>query len=870
MPPRSWLRAFRLPWRTPARDVDAELRFHFDERVAELVAQGKPAREALEIARVEFGDEAAVREQLIDIDRRVASRHSRKDLMESIVQPFRHAFRRLVRQPVFFGLTAGSLAIALGATTAAVGLADAWKNPPVQVADPEHLVTIGMRGGPALTNGGLTTAQRWEFIKGAASFASVALTTQKFVTVTIGEEVSKEAIVIASSNLAEVAGIRPRLGRSFIAGEADENAVMVSDFYWKRYFADRDSVAGDFLMIDGRAYEVIGVMPSSRTWPLSSSIIRMSVGSETIEAGRPVVRLKSNATIESTQAELAASAQRMNNLHAGARPYFFVVDPVVNPRTARLTSTHDLILLVAVIILVIACANVASLLLARAAARRRDLALRLSLGATRSAIVADVLAELAIIAVAGLVIGLATAQGMTGLVRSLLPADSWMIEMAWSWRVFALSGAALLFVLATAGFLPALQVSRIPPMEPLKDSSGAATGRRPQRMKSVVMFQLGVSLMMLIITGVFSRYVMKLDATDFGYDPRIVFSASGQLVYRWNEEKLGGVSATEAALARVESTQGIASASYYQSAAPDGFQIISDDNAQAGVPLMAEQYTIAGPRFMEAVGIALIDGRDFVAGDSIGEGAVILDDSAARALFPTTNPIGRRVKLGRGNSAGPWRPVVGVVESVRSRFFIGGARSRFPSVYVATSLPERRRFAVVARAATIEDVPMTQVRLRRDLASMLPYSAYVTIKTLSADHESSRASTRRMAQLFGTLSLGALLFAVAGMFAVLSFAVSQRMREFGIRMAVGADRTQVARLVLKDAFELALGGTAIGGALGLAFVVVVAVPAFGFDPVTATALVAAELVLIAVCMAAALAPALRATRVNPVDVLRAS
>jgi putative ABC transport system permease protein len=874
MPPRSWLRAFRLPWRTPARDVDAELRFHFDERVAELVASGMSAKEALDKARLEFGDEAAVREQLIGIDRRIANRHSRKDLMESIAQPFRHAFRRLVRQPVFFALTAGSLALALGVTTAAVGFADAWMNPPVPLSDPDKLVTIRMWGGPARSNGGLLVGERWEFIKETSSFAQVVFTTQRIGTMTLGEEVTKEAITIAAPHFTDLTGIRPRLGRTFIKGPADEGAVLVGDYFWRKHFANRDSIGDARVMVDGKSYDVIGVLPRSMVWPLNSSMIRVPVGAEVNDASWPMVRLKEDATIESVQAELAAAATRINAVHGvSGRPYGFTVSPLVNLRAGSFPLLHAMSLLTALFILVIACANVASLLLARAAARRRDLALRLSLGATRGALVADVLAELAIIAVTGLMLGLAAAQGAAGLIRSVVPAEltwSWFAELSWSWRVFAASGGALVFVLVAAGLLPALQVSRIPPIEPLKESSGAATGRQPQRMKSVVMFQLGVSLMMLVMTSLMSRATLKLDATDFGYDPRVVFSATGSFVYRWNESLLGGKSATEATLERVASTQGVSLASFYQSERPEGMQIISDDVAQQATPLMSEQYTIAGARFMETVGIPVIEGRDFAAGDSIADGAVILDDSAARILFPTTSPIGRRVKLGRATSTEPWRPVVGVVKSVRSRFFTNSARGKEPVVYVARSLPDRRRFAVVARAAGRDDVPMTQVRLRRDLAPIMPHSAYLTLKTLSADHEEQREMTGRMAQLFGILSMGALLFAVAGMFAVLSFAVSQRMREFGIRMAVGADRTQVARLVLKDALELALGGTAIGGALGLGFTLVVAIPVFGFDPITAVALIVAELVLIAACMTAALAPALRATRVNPVDVLRAS
>jgi hypothetical protein len=316
-------------------------------------------------------------------------------------------------------------------------------------------------------------------------------------------------------------------------------------------------------------------------------------------------------------------------------------------------------------------------------------------------------------------------------------------------------------------------------------------------------------------------------------------------------------------------------ASYYGRVVPDGFQIISDDVARDGRPLMAEHATIAGPRFLSTIGVPLVEGRDFAAGDDVGDGAIILDDSAAKELFPTGSAIGRRVKLGRATSKEPWRQVIGVARSIPTRFPSGPVR--YPSVYVATAITAStdytvgmRAFSIVARAATADSAPMLPIRLRRELAGAIPGTVQIHAGLLSDGHDARVAAMAQAAKLFGSLSLGALIFAAAGLFAVLSYMVSNRMRAFGIRVAIGADKTDVARLVLRDGLELALGGTAIGGAAGVALTFAIWAPRFGVEAMNVVALVAAELVLIAVVMLAALGPAMRAVKADPVDVLRAS
>lgn len=867
-------RVFRLPWRTPVADADAEIRAHLEERVSDLVAQGVAPLEARQQANGEFGDVESVRDELVGIDRRIAERHSRQDLVERYALPFRFAFRRLVRKPGFLALTAGSLALALGASTAAIGFADAWAHPTLAFDAPERTAYIHMWGGSDRGRGMVGFTDRWRMIAQRNLFERHSLTSFLLGTVRIGEETFREPILRVEANFASVTGIRLRVGRSFTAGAADEDAALISDRYWRRYFGGRDRLEDATLEVDGHTFRIIGVLPrTSPVWPIGGNVFLTLRAGDEARIAWPLVRIKKGTTILQAQRQLDATASILNAGGDPARPYGFTLHSFTEQAARGLDGIHVIMLLVAGFVLIIACANVSALLLARAAGRRRDLALRLSLGAGRNAIIADVVAELVIIAGIGFVLGLALANASTGVARALLPVEiTWAtsVEMNWNWRVFALAGGVLFVVLAVVGLLPAMQVSRIPLVEPLKESSGGATGRRPQRMKSVVMLQLAASLVMLVVASGLVAASERLSRLTYGIDPRRVVSVSGDFVYRWNMTDLRNASATQFVLARASSATGISIASYYAGAKPEGLQVVSDDIGRASVPLLVDQYTIAGPRFLETVGIPLLEGRDFVDGDSAGSGAVILDDSAAKALFPTGGAVGRRVRVGRVTSNEPWRRVIGVARSIALRFPATTIPARSPAIYVAQSVPESRKFAVVARVARPEDAVAVSQRVRREVRSVVPLSVHLDVNLLSASLDASIRSQRQLATLFGALAAGALLFAAAGLFAVLSYTVGQRMREFGVRVAVGASRHDLIRLVMRDAAELALGGTAIGGTSALVLTFLFGGPLLGVTSTSVWALVASEVILLSVAAVATVGPALRAARANPVDVLRAS
>lgn len=864
-------RLFRLPWRTPDADVEDELRSHIEERIEDLVALGSTPSAARAQAESELGDRAALREELVRIDQRIAHKQSRLDQIELLSLPFRFALRRLLRQPGYLVLASGSLALALGATTATIGFADAWNHPTIAFEAPDQTAAVMVYGGPLSPVLAISTTSRWQRIAPHLPIDAYALAAYQGAVVRVGDEVLREPVLNVSANFTAVTGVRLARGRGFIDGPADENAVLVSEYYWRRYFGNRDTTGDATIMVGDRSMRIVGVMPRSPMWPVSGNVFRLATGSAIGGNLSPVVRLSAGATWSQLQQKLDALTGAFNEDGGLTRPYRLALRPFSQQMRTGLDSAHTLMLTAAVVVLLIACANLTALLLARLAARRRDVALRLSLGASRAAIFSDVLAELIIIALVGLVAGFGLANGATGVVRALLPLElTWAtsVEMHWSWRVFAMSGGLLLFVVFVVGLLPSLEVLRTPLMEPLKESSGGAVSRRPQRMTSVVMLQLAASLLMLIVTGAHLTAAAQRERLSFGFDARRVLLVAGELTWTADSVAAGLRNPTEYVLASTKASPGITAASYYASAKPEGSQVTSEDPASLDHPLLVDQYTIAGPGFLNAAGIALLRGRDIAEGDSVGAGAVILDESAARALFPGGDALGRRVRMGRASSAEPWRTVVGIARDVALRFPPTSLPARSPAIYVATSLPRPSRFAIAARIAGSEDAAAVTQRVRRDVAAVLPYTVLVNTQRLADRYDTAARAQWQLAALFGALAIGALLFAGAGLFAVLSYRVNQRMRELAVRVAVGATARDVAWLVARDTAQIVLGGTAIGGTAGLLFTYLFSGPVFGVEGTSASALVAGELILVAVAALAAVGPTLKAMRADPTAILR--
>jgi len=802
-------------------------------------------------------------------------------MLSELATSFVNAARSIRRRPAFFAVATVTLGLALGFATTILGVVDRLSHPPMPFEDPDRTFQLRFWGGGDRVHPGPTRDEVYAAIAGLPAFDGVTRSHLKAPTILVGEQnigdprfPNHQTTAAVAADFFRVTGVRPRLGRTFSGDEAARgNSVIVSDDIWRKWFQDRHAIGNASLTIDGQQYAVVGVMPAGMNQPAWHEInlwIPLVPG-DTSQWWFPTVHLRAGVSHSAADVQLATLAARFTaDYHiASNRAYGFALDRLERPDKPdpgfALAMTA-----VALCILTIASMNITTLMLARAIARRRDLALRLSLGAGARTLALDQLAEGMLLAAAGGVAGLVFALWGIGSVGHFVGGQlSWIATLVphLSWRFFGMSLGAAVVVAVLTGALPAWQVAHIQPMEPLKESSGGTTGRGVRRVQVLVACELAISLSLLMATALFARSTLHLADFHFGFNASHVLSASGNIMYKWNETIIGTDDPVRILLPRIAAMNGVESATTLAIGKPDRSQVFSDQTIGIA-PLLAETYLIAGPEFMRTMGIPLVAGRDFEAGDD-ARGAVILDERAVRKLFPDGKAVGHRVRLGGDASAAPWLEVIGVAKTADlelPKYLDDGPR--WPPIYSSVGEHNKRQWEVVARVSG--NAPAAAVRMMRTLNSTLPASAAATVAPFSAAYDGMMRSNRSVMRAFLSIGIAALALATAGLFAVLSYMVNQRMREFAVRVAIGAQRRHVWQLVIRDAAQMALAGTALGAFGGFAAGSQLAAALYRTPPTDVVALIAAEAVLLLVTLSACTIPAIRATRADPVEILRAS
>ena len=786
------------------------------------------------------------------------------------------------RRPAFLVVATATLGIALGFATTILGVVDRLSHPPMPFEDPARTFQLSWWGGGDRVHPGASRDEVFAEIKALPAFDAAVREKVKAPTILVGDQDAGDPrfpqlpmTASVPADFFRVLHVRPRLGRTFGSDEAAHgNSAIVSDDIWRKWFQDRASIGNARLSLDGQEYAVVGVMPAGMHQPLPYATniwIPLVPGDTTPWLSFATVHLRAGVSHASADAQLTALAARIMADYrvAANRRYGFKLDSLAlvdSPAPGFALAMTA----IALCILTIASMNITTLMLARAIARRRDLALRLSLGAAGRTLALDQLAEGVLLAIGGGVAGLMFALWGIGSVGHFVGGQlNWIATLAphLSWRFFGLSLGASTAVALLTGALPAWQVAHIQPMEPLKESSGGTTGRAVRRVQVLVAGELAISLSLLMATGLFARSTLHLGDFEFGFNASHVLAASGNIVYKWNEEILGTDDPVRIVLPRIAAMDGVESATTLAIGHPDRSQVFSDQTVGVA-PLLAESYMIAGPQFMRTMGIPLIAGRDFEPGDD-ARGAVILDERAVRKLFPDGKAIGHRVRLGGDASAAPWLEVIGIARKADlalPKYLDDGPP--WPPIYSSVGEHNKRAWEIVARVSG--NAPAAAVRIMRALNSSLPASAASDVAPFSAAYDGMMRSNRSVMRAFLSVGLAALALATAGLFAVLSYMVNQRMREFAVRVAIGAQRRHVWQLVIRDAAQMALAGTALGAFGGFAVGGQLAGGLYRTPPTDVVALIAAEAVLLLVTLSACTIPAIRATRADPVEILRAS
>ncbi|MGH9140041.1 MAG: ABC transporter permease, partial [Vicinamibacterales bacterium] len=723
------------------------------------------------------------------------------------------------------------------------------------------------------------------------AFARLSAYHETAFTMLVGGRPTHTPGAVVSSDLFSTLDVQPALGRPFRIEEerAGSDVAVISDSLWRSEFGGAQTAVGSVVTINSRPFTIVGIMPPRFRFPISATSAQLwvTVAEDartqqpddhpmTTERGahfiKVIGRLRPDTTVTAAQAEMDNVASALAHEHPdddGTRGV------KLTPELERLvgdTRRPLLILLVAVAcVLLIACVNLANLLLARGASRGREVALRLALGASRRRIVVQLLTESVVLAAAGTVVGLLLATWSIRVLIAMAPTDvRGLDEVTIDEAVLAFT-AAVGFISAVAfGTVPALFASRTAPAPGLQDGARMTAGRGQGRLRgALVIAETGLGVMLLIAAGLLVRGFYHLTHTDPGFDARHVMTAKFTLpASRYPYRKQ--VAFYDELLNELNGLPGVQATATVPLPLNGSRYGISFE--LPGAPLPPSQrpsadFSLAGPGYFRAMQIPIVEGRDFrVADDDAAPRVAVVNESFARQFLAGRSPIGQRIKPGLSTTETdtPWREVVGVVRDFRQRALTEPSR---PAYFVPYAQGLISTLYLVIRSTAAPSVVVDQARravLQKDpelpLYDVRPMSEYVDL---------SVASSRFQTLLLTLFAALALVLTAVGLYGVVAYSVAQRTREFGVRLALGARPRELMRLVLRNAMRVVAMG-ALAGVGGAALVTRLLGTALydvhPLDPITFGSVVAT---LFGVALVASLIPAQQATRVDPILALRA-
>jgi predicted permease len=900
-----WYRYLRF-WRRDVRaDIDDELRFHFDARVEELIGAGMSAVAARARAIEEFGDVDEVRRGLREIDDRLARRRDRADWFEALRQDVVYSVRSLRKAPAVSLTIIVTLALGLGVNAAMFSLLDAiFLRPPPGVAEPDQVRRVWAdrsssrdinarrqapdryfwRGFDYLSFDAMRTA-----LDGRAELALYQASLR--LPLANGDDPPMAAVTSASSNYFKVLGARTQIGRFFSADEdrldAPARVVVVSDAFWRRQLDADERVLGRTLTLGGKPYTIIGVAQPRFTgidldevdvWrPLASRFAAASGGmpwyrNPNVNGFQVLFRLVHGAH-ESELAQRATAAIRAGRLtffrDSTTSVRFGAINAARGP--GQLDSSVQVATRlggVALVVLIIACANVVNLLLARAVRRRREIAIRLTLGVSRGRLTRLLVTESVLLALAAVVAAVLAATWGGTLLRVLLMPEVHWAESPMNWRVAAFSTIAALAAGALAGLVPALQ-SLAPDLASTLKSGVRQGSTQHSRLRSMlIVVQVALSVVLTVGAALFVRSLDNVQSLDIGYTvDRLAFVSlrNGSLDTAAQRAQSDRLLAMAPRFARIPGVEKVA----YTSIRPrDGIQFTSyfpDADTLSGRKPEGI-YTLVSPGFFAATGTRLIRGRDFAEGVGPGDPfSVIVNEAFADALWPGGDALGHCIRF---NDAGAQcATIIGVVQTA---MLDAVTEDPSPHMYAQMEHSPLRSWGVGDVVLRVDPgrINGALTEMRAILRTEFP-NASSSSTTMAAAMEPEYRPWRLGATLFTLFGLLALIVAGVGVYSSVSYGVSQRTHEFGVRAALGATTGNVLSQVLREGLRTVSIGVAVGIALALLAGRLVASLLYGVRANDLGAMTIAAIVLLAIAAAASLVPAWRAANADPVEALRA-
>jgi putative ABC transport system permease protein len=878
---------------TPRADLDDELRFHVDARFDEYIAAGLDEQTARAEAAKRFGDVQRVRAQCVAIDSRWSREQNMSELLHRVSADLRYAARQLWRTPSITIAAILCFALGIGANTSIFSVVDAVLFRPLPFLHPDRLVLLGEEL-PDFGGGNSGTISPPEYVDyktlNGRVFQASAIFENTWLVLTGGGDPERVQGTMVSPSLFDVLGVRPAHGRAFQTGEDDLSApdvAVLSDALWRRRYGADPSIVGRSVTIDGRSFRIVGIMPPHFAFPLAG--LESGIGDVFVPykitpaiqrirgdsySASFIARIAPNVTLEQAQSAASEMARRFPQLYPsiyGRRHTTLAQLFPLRDRAVGQVKSSLLLLLGAVgLILLIACINVSSLLLARAAARQRELAMRRALGASRGRLLQQFICEGLLLVTVGSALGVAfSVWGARALAARAPGALLRGYDVSVDTRMLLFTVAITVVTAVVVSLVPAFQQSDRGLASTLRDEGRGASGgvARQRGRRTLVVTEIALALIVATGAALMVRSLLNARTADPGFNPEHLISfriALPDYRYRtWAEVHQAEVTLT-ARLRNLPGARGASAATNVPMAGTWRIAVALEGKDLPKTPIVLN--TLVFPGYFETLEIPMRAGATFAGSESNDTPAVaIINESFAKRYFAGENPIGQRLKWGSASSPSPWATVVGVSADVRQ---VSLDRPTEPAVYLPAFQKDTgqllgivRNMAYVVRTQAAPEQLFDAVRqaVHEGDPDLMP----IDLRTQDDVVSLSVAARQFNTALLSGFALLALVLAAVGIYGLMAFAIVQRTREIGIRLAIGATPRNVLALVVGQGARLGATGVSLGLVGALALTRVMRSLLFDVSPFDLSAFAGAAMIVLCVAAVASYLPARRASRIDP-------
>jgi len=855
-----------------SKGLDEELQFHLDARARDNLDAGMTADAARNDARKRFGSRTLAKERTHEMNIIVP--------LQTIGQDLHYALRSLRKSPGFTAVAILALALGIGATTAVFTIVNGVLLRPLPFSEPQRLFLISSKpqSGPFALGSGIYDGDYLQFQRQTRAFETVTTFAQNSIAVTAAGDAVRVPGAAVTSAFFPVLRVNPAIGRTFLPQEEQGSAVaLLSDNLWRSRFGADPNILGKTITLDGTEHSVIGVMPPGFAFPGDAELwLPLAVRMDGHNAYfRPAIgRLRPSFSPQQAQAELYAFTQNLHQAPGEHRGNMVSeILPLKDLLVGKIRKSLLIFMGAVAFVLLIACANVANLLLMRGTSRRQEIAVRTALGARRGRLIRQLLTESTLLSLSGAAAGILLAIVGVPALLALAPAgrvprmeeihiDGWVLSFALGLGIFT----GILF-----GLVPALHTTGRELLDFLGQSGRSITSRRERLRSALVVSEIALALVLLAGAGLMLKSFLRMRSVNPGFSPENILTMAVDLpdsVYRTTASLQEFHARTLTRLANIPGVTASGAVNWLPFAPA---LVMGDFHLEDGRRLprgfIVDKPGVS-PDYFRVMGIRLLNGRFFSERDTANvPGVAIVSESVARGLWPGEDPVGKRITLEEGPKPEDWLTIVGVVDDVRQQSLTVEPHHAIYQPYSQVTRPfflSHMTF-VVRTAASNQSIAAAMRKVLQEVDRSQPVQSISPMTDLIS---TTTAEPLFQARLISIFSILALSLSAIGIYGVLAYSITERTREIGLRMALGAEKSDITRMILKRSLLLVTAGVALGVAGALAVTRVLAKFLFDVKPTDPATFLAVVALLVVVALLAGLLPARRATRVDPFVALK--